>query len=252
MKELSCDEVMERIPALVVGDLTPQEEAAIAHHTAICEECAVEVDQGRALAQTLDLLAERERFAHRVALALPALRERLLAALAPEMAYDRVDSPVGPLYVVVSPRGLYRVNFGGSDQEIETLAASRGVGVAHDPGKVRAYADQLREYFAGDRRAFDVPFDLSDVSRFTRRVLEATARIPFGRLATYRDIALAIGQPGATRAVGNALGRNPLPIVIPCHRVVRSGGSIGGYTGGLAIKWRLLEIEGTSLAVTAR
>src|SRR5690606_37550960 len=103
----------------------------------------------------------------------------------------------------------------------------------------------------GERREFDLPVDLPGLSPFSRQVLQATAAIPFGRLVTYREIAKEIGQPGATRAVGNGLGRNPVPIVIPCHRVVRSGGAIGGYGGGLAIKWRLLEIEGSSLAVTA-
>lgn len=251
MKDLSCDEVVERLPALVVGDLNSVEQAEIAHHTADCAWCAEQVAEGESLSRVLDLLATGERFAARVDAALPALRERLMAALPADLAYDRLDSPVGPLYVVVSPRGLVRINFGGSEEAIAALARMQGVRVYRDAAKVRAYAAQLREYFAGERREFDLPVDLPGLSPFSRQVLQATAAIPFGRLVTYREIAMEIGQPGATRAVGNALGRNPVPIVIPCHRVVRSGGAIGGYGGGLAIKWRLLEIEGSSLAVTA-
>ncbi|MDI3339642.1 MAG: methylated-DNA--[protein]-cysteine S-methyltransferase [Sphaerobacter sp.] len=242
MKELSCDDVIDRVPALVVGDLDPQEIAAIEHHTATCEACAQEVGRGRALAHMLDRLAAQGP-------AAPPLGERVRAAV-PSVAYDRVESPVGPLYIAVSARGLCRIAYGGSEAEMTSWAAARGLRPRPDAAAVRPYVGQLREYFAGERREFDLPVDLSLTPAFTRQVLEATARIPFGQLATYRDIARAIGKPGATRAVGNALGSNPVPIVVPCHRVVRSDGTIGGYTGGLAIKWRLLAIEGVTLPAT--
>jgi methylated-DNA-[protein]-cysteine S-methyltransferase len=105
-------------------------------------------------------------------------------------------------------------------------------------------ADQLAAYFAGTLREFTVPVDLAAASDFTRRVLEATARIPYGATRTYGDIAAAIGMPGATQAVGNALGANPVPIVVPCHRVVRADGSMGWFTGGAHIKRALLDLEG--------
>lgn len=252
MKDLSCEEVMERVPALVVGDLTPLEQEEIELHTATCRSCAREVDACCALSETLDSLADMGSIRVRTAAALPGLRDRLLAALPTRAAYDRLDSPVGPLWVVVSERGLCRVAYGGTEEETVDWAARVGLEPVRDPGAVRPYAEELEEYFAGRRRTFDLPVDLSTVSAFARRVLEATARIPFGRLASYRDIARAIGKPGATRAVGNALGDNPVPIIVPCHRIVRSNGAIGGYTGGLEIKWRLLTLEGASLPVGAR
>jgi len=238
MQELSCKDVVDRIPALVAGDLDAEAVAAIDRHTATCAACAREVAQGRALAGLLDQMAERS------AAAPPG--GSLLDTL-PIVAYDRIDSPVGPLLVAVSPRGLCRVDYGGTEAEIVAWAESQRLVPRHDPDAVRPYATQLQEYFAGARQHFDLQVDLAAVSPFTRRVLEATAQVPFGRLVTYRDIARIIGQPGATRAVGNALGSNPVPIVVPCHRVVRSDGTIGGYTGGLAIKWHLLAIEGVTL-----
>lgn len=247
MRDLSCDEVIERVPALVVGDLTPLEQEEIARHTATCPECAEEIETCCALSDTLDTLAGSPSLRDQTVAALPGLRERLLASLPARAAYDRLDSPVGPLWVVVSERGLCRISYGGSEEETVEWAEQAGLEPARDPAAVRPYAEELDEYFAGRRRAFDLPVDLSTVSAFARRVLEATARIPFGRLASYRDIARAIGKPGATRAVGNALGDNPVPIVVPCHRIVRSNGAIGGYTGGLEIKFRLLTLEGASL-----
>ena len=103
---------------------------------------------------------------------------------------------------------------------------------------------ELDEYFAGGRRTFDVPVDWALTSGFTRKVLEATAAIPFGEVGTYRSVAVAAGSERATRAAGNALSSNPIPIVVPCHRVLRTGGGLGGYAGGLERKRRLLALEG--------
>jgi methylated-DNA-[protein]-cysteine S-methyltransferase len=103
---------------------------------------------------------------------------------------------------------------------------------------------ELEEYFEGRRRAFDLRVDLSPLEGFRRRILAATARIPFGSVRTYRDVAMRAGNERAVRAAGNALGSNPIPIVVPCHRVVRTGGGLGGYTGGLDRKRVLLELEG--------
>ena len=102
---------------------------------------------------------------------------------------------------------------------------------------------ELDEYFAGARRAFDLPIDWSLAPGFGRRVLRATARIPYGERATYGEVATLAGSPGGARATGNALGANPIPIVVPCHRVVRSGGALGGYTGGIDRKLLLLGVE---------
>lgn len=249
MKELSCAEVVDRIPALVAGDLTEEEIEAVDVHVAGCPACAREVGQGRALSEILDRIATRGSVAARADAALPALRERLRELLPQEAAYARINSPLGPLYLVASASGLCRVSYGGSEEETAAWSREQGLRPVHDAQELRPYAEQLRQYFAGERRQFDIPVDLRAATPFARRVLAATANVPFGRLVSYRDIARDIGKPGATRAVGNALGSNPVPIVVPCHRVIRSDGTIGGYTGGLSIKWRLLSLEGSTLSL---
>jgi methylated-DNA-[protein]-cysteine S-methyltransferase len=148
---------------------------------------------------------------------------------------------------VVSNIGLCGIVFGREEDDIVGWGHSRELAPVPSVAEVDPYSRQLRQYFAGERHDFDLPIDLSTATPFAQDVLNATARIPFGRLATYRTIAEDLGKPGATRAVGNALGSNPLPIVIPCHRVIRSDGSLGGYTGGLDIKRHLLALEGALL-----
>jgi methylated-DNA-[protein]-cysteine S-methyltransferase len=143
-----------------------------------------------------------------------------------------LDSPIGPLQITVTDRGVSHVHFGG---EVAGTATTPLTG---------AIVEELRAYFAGELQQFTVPVDLAGVSEFTRKVLEATATIPYGETVSYGEIARMIGMPGATQAVGNALGANPVPIVIPCHRVVRSDGSMGWFTGGPRIKRALLRLEG--------
>jgi O-6-methylguanine DNA methyltransferase len=160
--------------------------------------------------------------------------------------YGRIDSPIGPLLIAASDAGVCEIGFGKHETEsvFQHRLQERGYRPVPDWNAVAGVARQLREYFGGQRDRFEVPLDFSGVSPFARSVLTATAQVPFGSLCTYRDIAQQVGRPGATRAVGNALGRNPIPVIVPCHRVVRSDHSIGGYTGGLEIKERLLSLEG--------
>lgn len=156
-----------------------------------------------------------------------------------EVVYDRIASPVGHLRVAMSERGLLMLAFANGAAE---APATR------DTARLDPVRRQLEEYFAGDRRAFDLPLDLSLSRGFARAVLEATAAIPYGETRTYAEIAAAAGRPRAFRAAGNALGSNPIAIVVPCHRVVASGGRIGGYGGGLERKRALLALEaGASL-----
>jgi methylated-DNA-[protein]-cysteine S-methyltransferase len=167
--------------------------------------------------------------------------------------YCAVRSPIGRVFVAASDAGLVRVSFRQSEPAF-VAALRRALGIA--PIRSRSHtADvvhQLRAYFAGERRAFDLRLDLTGVSPFQRAVLMAAASVPAGQVVSYGEIARRIGRPGGSRAVGQALGRNPIPIVIPCHRVVASGGRIGGYArglaGGLAIKRRLLRLEGARAA----
>jgi len=196
----------------------------------------------------------RELAAHRRA--LDTLRE-LYGARAVEHAraaavhYTSLAAPIGRVLVAVGDAGLVRVSFRQSESSfVAGLERQLGVRAVRSPSETAEVVEQLRAYFAGRRRRFDVPVDLRHVTPFVRRVLTATMQVPAGNLVSYGDIARRIGQPKGSRAVGQALGRNPIPIVIPCHRVIASGGRIGGYTGGLAIKRRLLRIEGVLAAAS--
>jgi methylated-DNA-[protein]-cysteine S-methyltransferase len=159
--------------------------------------------------------------------------------------YTSLAAPIGRVLVAVSDTGLVRVRFRQSEAAfVSEIQRQLGVKPVRSTAETARVVSQLRAYFAGRRRRFDVPVDLSHVTPFVRRVLTATMQVPAGNLVSYGDIARRIGQPRASRAVGQALGRNPIPIVIPCHRVIASGGRIGGYTGGLAVKRRLMRLEG--------
>jgi methylated-DNA-[protein]-cysteine S-methyltransferase len=178
---------------------------------------------------------DADRFAER------AIKEGLA-----DVAYAHADSPVGTLLLAATPRGLACVSysqFRNEDETLSRLAARLSPRVIEAPARLDDARRQLDDYFAGRLTDFSLPIDWSLVGDFGRRVLGRTAEIPYGSVSTYRDIARAIGSPRAARATGNALGSNPMPIVVPCHRVVASGGKIGGYTGGLERKELLLTLE---------
>ncbi|HET7428218.1 MAG TPA: methylated-DNA--[protein]-cysteine S-methyltransferase [Gaiellales bacterium] len=163
-----------------------------------------------------------------------------------DVAYAETDTPVGRLLVAATPRGLVRVSFHGEahDAVLGELAERLSPRVLEAPSRLDIVRRELEEYFEGGRREFDVPLDWSLTgSTFRRRVLERTAKIPYGATASYRDVASAAGNERAVRAAGTALGANPIPIVVPCHRVLRSGGALGGYGGGLEAKRFLLDLE---------
>lgn len=163
-----------------------------------------------------------------------------------DVAYATVPSPIGDLLVATTEKGLVRISFPSETEGIvlDELARRISPRVVRSPRKVAPVARELDQYFAGHRRKFDVPLDWSLVGPYARRVLRATARIPFGKVSTYREVAARAGNPAASRAAGNALGSNPIPVVVPCHRVLRTGGALGGYGGGLDVKELLLRLEG--------
>jgi methylated-DNA-[protein]-cysteine S-methyltransferase len=163
-----------------------------------------------------------------------------------DVAYGIADSPLGPLTVIVTRRGLVRLSYGNEavDEQLDEVAARVSPRILASPERTDAVRRQLDEYFAGARRGFDVPIDWRLVRGFAGDVLRATARIPFGSVSSYREVATEAGSPNAYRAAGNALGSNPIPIVVPCHRVLHAGGGLGGYTGGLERKRFLLDLEG--------
>ena len=175
-----------------------------------------------------------------------ALRDRATAEGLLDVAYGSMDSPLGELLVAVTPRGLVRVAYvrEARDDVLAELADRVSPRVLRAPERTDAVRHELEEYFAGARHGFETPIDWSLVRGFAVGVLQATARVPFGQVTTYREVADAAGSPRAARAAGNALGSNPIPIVVPCHRVVHAGGGLGGYTGGLERKRFLLRLEG--------
>ena len=180
----------------------------------------------------------------------PALAERAAGEGLLDVAYASVDSPLGPLLLAATPRGLVRVSysqFRGEDETLEELARRVSPRVLEAPAKLDPVRRELDEYFDGRRQDFDLAIDWSHLAGFTREVLRATAKIPFGDVSTYAGVAEAAGSPRAVRAAGNALGANPMPVVVPCHRVLRTGGKLGGYTGGLERKEFLLRLEGRLL-----
>ena len=163
-----------------------------------------------------------------------------------DVAYGWLDSPLGKLIVAVTPRGLVRIAYEREAEEEVLRELAEGVSprVLRAPQRTDVARRELEGYFAGTRRAFDLPIDWTLVHGFALGVLRATARVPFGHVATYGEMAASAGSPRAARAAGNALHINPIPIVVPCHRIVPASGGIGGYGGGEDRKKFLLELEG--------
>jgi methylated-DNA-[protein]-cysteine S-methyltransferase len=191
--------------------------------------------------RALDLPADASREAA-ARLAVRASEEGLI-----DVAYTVVDSPVGPLFLAGTRRGLVELGFEGSrelDFYLGRLSAKVSPRVLEAPARLDPVRRELDEYFEGRRLDFDLPLDWSLTQGFTRRVLRATAKVPYGQVSTYRQVATKAGNEKAVRAAGNALGANPIPIVVPCHRILRTGGSLGGYGGGRPRKEFLLRLEG--------
>lgn len=181
--------------------------------------------------------------------ALLALRTRLAAAAAEagllDLSYTTLDTPIGTLLLAATDQGLVRVAFDreNHDTVLEQLADKISPRILHSPARLEAAVRQLDEYFAGHRRGFELPLDWRLAKGFRREVLAHLPQIAYGQTESYAQVAAAAGNPKAVRAVGTACGTNPLPVVVPCHRVVRSDGSFGGYLGGTEAKQILLTLE---------
>ena len=162
-----------------------------------------------------------------------------------DVAYRTVDTPVGTLLLAATDAGLVRVAFEREhfDRVLEAVAAKVSPRILSAPDRLDGVARQLDEYFAGTRRAFELPLDFALSAGFRKTVQHYLPRIAYGHTASYRDVAASVGNPNAVRAVGTACATNPLPVVVPCHRVLRSDGSLGGYVGGEAAKTTLLTLE---------
>ena len=162
-----------------------------------------------------------------------------------DVAYMTVDSPLGPLLLAATETGVVRLAYETEDhdQVLQALALNVSPRVLYAPGRLDKAARQLEGYFTGRRRAFDVPLDLRLSAGFRRQVLDHLRTIGYGRTESYAAVARAIGRDRAVRAVGSACATNPIPLLVPCHRVLRSDGSLGGYVGGLGAKRALLALE---------
>jgi methylated-DNA-[protein]-cysteine S-methyltransferase len=165
-----------------------------------------------------------------------------------DVAWDTLDTPLGELADFLTPRGLVRLSYGNEPvadtlDELSRVVSPRILRSGRRTDQARR---ELDEYFTGRRRQFTTPVDWSLTRGFTRGVLSATARVPYGETASYGEVAAEAGSPRAARAAGNALSANPIPIVVPCHRIIHGDGRLGGYTGGLDRKMFLLKLEGAT------
>jgi methylated-DNA-[protein]-cysteine S-methyltransferase len=180
-----------------------------------------------------------------------AAAARFAAAAPADVVYALVDSPVGTLVAAGTPRGLatlsYEDHHGGTDAVLDWLAAKLSPRILEAPARLDDVRRELDEYFEGRRHAFDLAVDLRGLTPFSERVLHELARVPFGETATYAGLAQRAGKPKAARAVGTIMNRNPIPIVLPCHRIIGANGSLVGYGGGLERKEQLLRLEGAIL-----
>ena len=165
-----------------------------------------------------------------------------------DVAYDLVDTPLGTLLVAASEAGLCRISYDPEpEREVERLARALGTRILRSPKPVDEVRRQLDEYFEHSRRAFELDLDLRLTADFSKRVLEELAKVPYGEVTTYGELAARAARPRAARAVGTVMNRNPIPIVLPCHRVVGASGSLTGYGGGIERKEALLRLEGALL-----
>jgi methylated-DNA-[protein]-cysteine S-methyltransferase len=164
-----------------------------------------------------------------------------------EVAYARVDSPYGPLLLAATDRGVVKLGLPNQDPDLvlRELAALVSPRVLESPGRLDDARRELDAYFEGELRGFSVPVDWQLAQGFTDRVLHVVARIPYGETLSYGEVAAQAGNPRASRAAGTACGNNPVPLIVPCHRVVQSGGKPGNYGGGPEMKRALLGLEGS-------
>jgi methylated-DNA-[protein]-cysteine S-methyltransferase len=177
--------------------------------------------------------------------AIDRFRKRAAAEGLLDVAYASTDSPFGTLLLAQTPRGLIRIGLPNQDSAglLEELAAKVSPRVLEAPARLDEARRELDRYFAGELREFELPLDWSLSQGFRQQVLKGIAAIPYGETRTYTEMATGAGNPRAVRAAGSACGSNPIPLVVPCHRVLRLGGGLGGYAGGLAMKESLLALE---------
>ena len=245
--DMTCGEFSRRLETVLSGDTSRSRvrTGAVHRHLAACPACSSAWERVSVL---VDFLRETDTSRDADA-AVVAAREHLRAAFGrrgqPVVRFGSLRTPIGRLFVGVSDQGVYDITLGDPGEErYRQQLLERAPEAFPDPGAVEPALTELDAYFQGRLERFTLAVDLRGVTAFTQRVLRVTRKIRFGQLLSYGDVARRIRAPRASRAVGGALGRNPVPIIVPCHRVVARGGGLGGFTGGLDAKRALLSIEG--------
>ncbi|MDA1093915.1 MAG: methylated-DNA--[protein]-cysteine S-methyltransferase [Acidobacteria bacterium] len=247
---MTCDEFVTRLDDLVAGDDAGRVKLELGRHADRCPACrdawqhAAWLERG-----LLSAAASDEPALADIRDARNRLRGTLDRAGYPPIRFGAMSTPIGIVFIGLTDRGVCDLTFGQrSERAYRAALLRRAPEVWRDDAELSPVVEQLRAYFAGALTQFTVPVDLRQVTPFTARVLDETRKIRFGRLSSYGAVAAGLGTPGASRAVGGALGRNPVPIIVPCHRVLAQGGRIGGFTGGVATKRILLGVEGHQFA----
>lgn len=242
---MTCDQFFRWLVQLLTGDLRETDVTAMRGHAAWCGTCGREWGRVQRLRRVLATAADDEPDAAAVRRARAGLRSAFERAGHPAIRFGRFPTPVGILFVGETDKGICDVTFGQpSERRYRARLLQWSPEVRRDDAALAMAHKELRAYFAGDLNRFSLSVDLRQVTPFTARVLRETRKIRFGQVTSYGALATRIGSPNASRAVGGALGRNPVPIIIPCHRVIAQSGRLGGFTGGLSTKRILLGLEG--------
>ena len=239
---MDCNRFKKIQLSALLGDASREERRWAGGHAKKCESCRKSAGRDRWLEAAIMIEPKSAERGYAGA------HQRLAKTFRERRAYCcRVDGPFGPVYLARTQRGVCRVSFRRTEDDFMRELERRELFPERAASQLTREMRELEDYFSGRSKRFQVPIDLRWVTPFQKKVLDATTRVPFGEVVSYSDIARRIGKPEARRAVGGALGRNPVAIVIPCHRVVAADGSIGGYTGGLDIKREIMRIDGISL-----
>lgn len=244
----TCSKFDHMLERLIAGDADRALQRGLERHAKRCEACGPKWRQAlnirSALQNELDettiLIGDDS-----VLNARGRLRVAFSRAHRPPVRFSSMRTPLGLVFVGLSDRGVCDVTLGARrEAEYRAHLARRAPEIRRDDAELRPVMVELEAYFAGERQSFSVPTDLRAVTPFMARVLRAARNVRFGRVASYGTLAAKLGMPGASRAVGGALSRNPVPVIIPCHRIVQGTGDLGGYIGGERMKRVLLQLEG--------
>lgn len=246
---MTCDQFSRYLDSVVDASRRPATLTGSAgRHVEQCARCRRRWIRAQQVVRARDEVGTDRVSVTAVRRARQRLQQQLERNGRPVVRFGSIRTPVGLIFVGVSDQGVCDVTVDETNADrYRVRLAHWAVDVAPDARAVAPALEQLDSYFSGRRTSFSVPVDLRRASGFTARVLRVTRQIPFGGVASYGDIAKRIGSPRASRAVGGALGRNPVPIIVPCHRVIAHARRLGGFTGGLAVKRTLLQLEGHSV-----